>query len=230
MEQLPLNLAPAPEPSLDNYVAGGNQAAVATLRDLIDGSGPERWVYLWGPAGSGRTHLLRATGALASHHDRVVHWFGRDASRPDDERFLLLIDDADQLDPVAQIAAFDLINETRQAGGCLLASGRPLARDLALRDDLRSRLAQCLNLALEALSEAQARAALETQARSLGFALDADLLEYLMSRAPRDMSTLMAILGAIDRRSLSLHRPLTVPLLRDVMRELIARSDSKAAR
>jgi DnaA family protein len=228
MEQLPLNLAPPPEPTLDNYVPGENADALTTLRGLIDGSGVERWVYLWGPPGSGRTHLLRATAAAAARKGRTVHWFGQDASRPADERFMLLVDDAHRLDPAAQMAAFDLINETRQAGGCLLASGRRLARDLALRDDLRTRFAQCLNLPLAALSETQARAALESQARSLGFAMDPELVAYLMSRAPRDMSTLMAILGAIDRRSLSLHRPLTIPLLREVMRDLIAEPEPKA--
>src|SRR3989442_10308786 len=58
--QLPLEIFPAPEPSLDNYVAGANAEALERVRALAAGRLQEAIVYLWGEAGSGRSHLLRA--------------------------------------------------------------------------------------------------------------------------------------------------------------------------
>jgi len=59
MQQLLLQLAPPAAPTLDNYVPGRNGAALQALRDIARGAGAERFVYLWGEPGSGRTHLLR---------------------------------------------------------------------------------------------------------------------------------------------------------------------------
>ena len=59
MQQLLLQLAPPPAPALDNFVTGRNGAALQALREIAAGAGTERFVYLWGEQGSGRTHLLR---------------------------------------------------------------------------------------------------------------------------------------------------------------------------
>ena len=60
MKQLALELASSPAPTLDNFVVGENAEVVAAMRALTRGDGDERFVYLWGGTGSGRTHLLRA--------------------------------------------------------------------------------------------------------------------------------------------------------------------------
>src|SRR3954465_9387449 len=60
MQQLPLGISAAAQPSFDNFVAGRNAEALARVRDLAEGTLTERIVSLWGDAGSGRTHLLRA--------------------------------------------------------------------------------------------------------------------------------------------------------------------------
>ena len=60
MQQLILDIGPAAEPDFDNFVAGANAEALAAVRALAEGMRPEAVVYLWGEAGSGRTHLLLA--------------------------------------------------------------------------------------------------------------------------------------------------------------------------
>ena len=64
MDQLILSLAPARLPSFDNFIIGCNAEAVQAVRELSLGRSTHRLIYLWGEAGSGRTHLLRAA-ALA---------------------------------------------------------------------------------------------------------------------------------------------------------------------
>src|ERR1700704_3049407 len=58
MQQLLLELAPPPPPTLDNFSPGKNGAALKALRGALEDG--ERFVFLWGLSGSGKTHLLRA--------------------------------------------------------------------------------------------------------------------------------------------------------------------------
>ena len=51
MQQLPLAISSAPEPSFENYVAGANVEALARVKSLAAGALPEAIVYLWGEPG-----------------------------------------------------------------------------------------------------------------------------------------------------------------------------------
>ncbi len=88
---------------------------------------------------------------------------------------------------------------------------------LALREDLRTRLGSGQIHRLRPLSDEEKRAALAAQARERGMSLAPEALDYLLARAPRDMRSLAAILAALDRYSLEQKRPLTLPLLRSVL-------------
>src|SRR5258706_15049123 len=63
MKQLALTLAPPPAPALDNSFPGRIAELLTLVGNLAAGRSVERCVYLWGDAGSGRSHLLRATTA-----------------------------------------------------------------------------------------------------------------------------------------------------------------------
>src|SRR5690606_37816699 len=65
MKQPVLDIRPDAPPTLENFVAGTNTELVATVSLLASPTTaaqlPARHIYLWGGAGSGRSHLLRAT-------------------------------------------------------------------------------------------------------------------------------------------------------------------------
>ena len=86
-----------------------------------------------------------------------------------------------------------------------------------MREDLRTRLGSGLIYRLHPLTEAEQDAALDTQAAQRGLRLPAGALAYLRSRAPRDMRSLSALLAALDRYSLEQRRPITLPLLREIL-------------
>ena len=200
MQQLLLELAPPPPPTLENFFRGRNGAAVEALREAL--AGGERFVFLWGPGGSGKTHLLRAFSAAGAAAGLEV----------------ATADDADRLGEAAQVALFDQCNRLRASGGALAASaGAPPAR-LALRPDLRSRLASGIVLQLHPLSDADKAAALAARAARLGMALDAELIAYLLTHFDRDMGTQIAMLDALDRFSLQRKRAVTLPLLKEALR------------
>lgn len=217
MRQLPLRLGPAPAQSFDNFAVGANAAALAALR-----AGPRAAVplYLWGPAGAGKTHLLRAAAREAAAQGLPVAAFAAGQPAPwawDDGNRLLLIDACEALDAAAQHAAFALFVEAAGAGVPVLAAGRLPPVDLLLREDLRTRLGSGPVFQLQPLADAEVRAVLQREAAHRGIGLADEVVGYLLTRFARDLGSLMALLDALDEFSLAEKRAVTLPLLRQML-------------
>ncbi|MGE5170849.1 MAG: DnaA regulatory inactivator Hda [Rudaea sp.] len=216
-EQLILDLARPEPPTFANFVAGGNREALAALASLATGRSRETGVLLWGAPGAGKSHLLQATAEAAATAGRPVIL----CATPNDlatarelaPSSLLIVDAIDTADPSAQATLFTLVNQLAGLGQWLAAAATPPAR-LALRDDLRTRLALGLVLEVLALADADKPQALAAYARERGFRLPDDVIEYLLAHGRRDMPSLVATLAALDRHSLATRRGITVPLLR----------------
>jgi DnaA family protein len=193
--QLVLDLAAPPEPDFDNFVAGPNAEAVAAVRRFAGGG--EAVLYLWGEPGSGRSHLLRAA---ARANPRLV-----------------LADDVEGLEPPAQQQLFAAINAAREGGPPVLAAGGRPPAALALREDLRTRLAWGLVYQLKPLSDAEKAQHLRAEAARRGLRLSDEVVGYLLTRLPRDLPSLNAVLDALDRYSLAAKRPVTLPLVREAL-------------
>jgi DnaA family protein len=199
MRQLPLEISPPAAPSLDNFVAGANAEALAAVRALAAGERPEAIVYLWGERGSGRSHLLRAATS----------------ANPG----LVAADDVETLDATAQQALFNAINAAREGQTAVLAAGSAPPAGLALREDLRSRLAWGLVYQLRPPSDADKATYLRAEAARRGLRLREEVLAYLLSHLPRDLASLNAVLDSLDRYSLASQRPLTLPLVREALQK-----------
>jgi DnaA-homolog protein len=239
MKQIPLPIVPAPQPSFDNFIVGANHdadhdannsaslganhganaSALQHLRELPLPSAP---VYLWGPAGSGKTHLLQSLAARCQAAGRLVGWFNAADSLPwtlSPDWAVLVIDGADTLSADAQHAAFAMFEDATAHGVQVAAAGRVPPVDLPLRDDLRTRLAWGHVFALQALSDADTRAALRREADHRGSFLPDDVLDHLLLHFPRDLSHLMQVVLRLDDYGLAKARRLTVPLLREMLNE-----------
>ena len=126
MRQLILDLAWDPLPPFAGFLPGDNAAVVAQLREQ---GWPGAPVYLWGPAGSGKTQLLRELQARAIEAGLVAQWFDASSSTPWDlaeDAALVLLDGVDQWNDMQQHAAFTLFVEAAsRVGGVLhtLADG-----------------------------------------------------------------------------------------------------------
>ena len=214
MRQLILDLLPDTPPRLDNFVAGGNLETLTGLAAWLSPDNRESSLLLWGGTGAGKTHLLRACDAHYSDAASDPELASIDGRAPAP---IHAVDNVEALSAAGQIALFNLFNRLRSAGGRLLtAAGQP-PRQLALREDLRTRLGSGLIYCLQPLSDDEQIAALTTQAAARGLRLPAGALAYLLARAPRDMRSLMALLTALDRYSLEHQRAITLPLLREVL-------------
>jgi DnaA family protein len=220
-EQLILELAPPPAPTLDNFVPGRNGEALRAVGDLLEGREP--CLYLWGAPGSGRSHLLQAAAAVATAAGRRARMFvaPRLAAHELHDIDWLAADDVALLDDLDQIELFDAFNRIRAIpGGAFIACGDRPAAQLPLREDLRTRLASGVTRQLHVLSDEEKAAALAAAAHERGLRIGTDIIAYLLTHVRRDMGTLTAVLAALDRSSLALKRPVTLPLVRDAIKNL----------
>jgi DnaA family protein len=218
MRQLALDIARPPAPTLDNFVPGRNAELVAALYATANGANSERFIYLWGGPGSGRTHLLRAVVDAARADDRpatMVESDAREFDAPDD--VLCAVDDVHLLDPAAQIALFNLHNRIKAGTGSLIASGNAAPAQLQLRADLMTRLGSGLVYQVHGLNEEEKVSALRRHAQARGFKLSEEVVAYLLRHVQRDLPSLLALLDALDRYSLASRRAITLPLLRELL-------------
>ncbi len=93
------------------------------------------------------------------------------------------------------------------------ASAGPMALGLKL-PDLATRLAAGLVYQLQPLSDEEKIAALRLRAERRGMEMGEDVAHYLLTRYPRDLHSLFALLDKLDTATLAAQRRLTIPFLR----------------
>lgn len=235
MEQLPLRVRLGDHARFATYVAGANTEA----RDVLADASPAtpRTVWLWGRAGTGKSHLLQATCAAAGERGQAAACF--DLAGLTEPAMLegcetLDVVCLDGLDPVAAVpqwnaALFRLYTLLQDSGGRLIvASTAPPAALAFTLPDLRSRLLAASVHQLAELDEAGQGAALRLRAARRGLELSTEGALYLVHRLPRDMHTLFGVLDRLDTASLAAQRRLTLPFLREQLEAAAATLQASA--
>jgi DnaA-homolog protein len=229
--QLPLNVRLRDGASFENFHPGHSGAAFAAVRALTTAlaagtPAPEKAVFLWGVAGSGRTHLLQAAVHATMAAGRAASYFSlaeAEALAPEllegaERADLVCLDD---LEAVAgrdawERALFALFERLRGEGGVLLAAATAPPLQLGIRlPDLVTRLGWGPVFHLEALDDAGKFATIKLRARNRGLELADDVARYILARYPRDMESLFGLLDRLDRQSLASQRKITIPFLRE---------------
>ena len=241
-KQFALDISHTPKASLENYLPGTDLALISTLKELgrswhtgtkSTNSNPlnQRWIYWWGPEGSGRSHLLEAMTNSAI--DAGLDHFSLRPNEPSawvrlEEKMgslaqslipsVITVDDVDHLDERLVGALFRILNGVQASKAIhILMAGNAAPAMLNLREDLRTRLGWGLVFQTELLDDDAKIQALEQAAQARGLALSPDVLPWLLSRFYRDMPNLMALIDALDAYSLETKRAVTLPLVRELL-------------
>ena len=195
MKQLLLDIKPASPPTLLNFIDGRNEEALASLNAVANQVSQSNFIYLWGETGSGKSHLLLACKAIG----------------------MQVMDDVHLLNHDEQIKLFNTYNQLKESGGTLITAGLHAPTQMGLRDDLATRLAWGLVYQLQPLNDAEKAIALQNHALERGMRLPSEVVDYCLRYLRRDLSTLMATLDALDNWSLTTKKPVTVPMLRQLL-------------
>jgi DnaA-homolog protein len=216
MQQLLLDVFTPPRPSLSNFLVGDNAQVLHNLLELKEKNKNSPFVYLWGPPGCGKTHLLKGVANMLG--EKVISGKERFVFRPEGDA--IIMDDISGLTGYSQIQLFNAFNNALQGQPpkyiVLASTNHP--SELKIREDLRTRIESGLCLRITPLSDEEKMQALQRIAVNRGLELSAEVVDYALRNFQRDMGSLTALLDGLDRFSLEQKKPVSVHLIRHWMR------------
>ena len=227
MKQLALDIGLSTGPTLANFCAGPNLAALRHLELWVgakaNASAANRSpvpTYLSGPSGSGKSHLLKAAREALREQGARVGWL--DASVLDAPEFneswaAVLLDDVHLYTAAQQHMAFNWFVNAQTLLRPVLAAGEFAPIELKLRDDLRTRLGWGHVFSLQLLTESERRAVLRQAADARGVFLSDEVMDFMLTRFSRDLGSLMELLELLDGYALQTQRAITIPLIKSMM-------------
>jgi DnaA family protein len=225
MKQIALDIGLSAGPTVANFCAGPNLAALQHLELWL---GDKRNAhnrspvptYYWGPSGSGKSHLLKAAreglreqGARVGWLDASVH----NAPEYSEGWAAVLMDDVHAYTAAQQQLAFNWFVHAQTLQRPVLAAGEFAPVELKLRDDLRTRMGWGHIFSLQLLSEAERRAVLRQAADDRGVFLGDEVMDFMLTRFSRDLGSLMELLELLDGYSLQSKRAITIPMIKSMM-------------
>ena len=226
MQQLPLGVQLRATAVFTSYAPGRNAAALAAVQHLVNaGAGAPLW--LWGAAGSGKTHLLQSALAAWDEANGAAAYLplalpGLQASMLAGlENFGLVA--LDEVDAVAgnaamETALFHLWNGLLERGGCVLLGARQPPAGVGIRlPDLASRFASSLVMQLHVPDDTELSEVLRVMADQRGLELGPGVAAFLLRRVRRDTHQLTVLMERLDAAALAAQRALTVPFVREVI-------------
>jgi len=227
-QQLTLGLFRQSPASFETFLAGTNGEALRAVTAWATVPDGPWCLFLWGPSGVGKSHLLQAALREVDQRDASCIYLPLREARQHSAELLegldslsaVGLDDLDAIagDPAWEEAVFTLYNAMQATGRRLIVSADCSPQTLGLLlPDLRSRLSAALVYHIENLNDEDKAQALIGAAARRGIALPEAVARYLLRRLPRDWAGLNAALDRLDAVSLSAGRPLTVPFAREVL-------------
>ncbi|MBK7313770.1 DnaA regulatory inactivator Hda [Candidatus Aalborgicola defluviihabitans] len=229
MKQIALDIGLPTGPTLANFCAGPNEAALRHMELWVgakSGAGAELPTrspvptYFWGASGSGKSHLLKAAREALREQGARVGWLDAGVLEPaefSESWAAVVLDDVHLYTAQQQHMAFNWFVNAQTHQRPVLAAGEYAPIDLKLRDDLRTRLGWGHVFNLQPLSEPERRAVLRKAADARGVFLSDEVMDFMLTRFSRDLGSLMELLELMDGYALQTQRVITVPLIKSMM-------------
>lgn len=226
--QLPLGMSIPDNITFDNFIMGCNSAVVNTVIDLCNGVFHEQYLYLWGVAGVGKTHLSQAIchaltqRGLASTYIPLKQASQLNPILLQDLHVLpfIVIDDVEAIagQTAWEEALFGLYQRALESKTKIIwtANCPPVRLPIKLKD-LQSRLAASLVLEIQPLTDADKVLVLQQRADARGLTLPDNVAHYLLARYPRHISELLKTLDKLDKSALVAQRALTIPFVKQAL-------------
>ncbi len=212
--------------SFSGFYPSSNEEIITHLQQLFIND--EQQIFLWGEAGSGKSHLLQACCQEANNLKKTSFYFSlTEKSLPSPSMLeglenidLVCFDNIDQIieNSIWEQAFFNFFNLHRENNNCLLLSAHCPPKYLGLQlPDLKTRMNWGLTLKLNPLSDEERLNALIYKADILGFKIPVNVGKFLMTHYASDLPSIWKLLNKIERATLAAQRKLTIPFLKEIL-------------
>jgi chromosomal replication initiator protein len=229
--QLIFDFPVKPRFSFENFVVcGGNKTAYQFARKLATGEGTENLLYVYGPEGSGKTHLLNALanvtgGRYLSFRDAEALHLGdypsEGLSRLSDhfaDAPALILDDLQLLPDIQEVRVelWELFNSFYTSGRKIAIAGLTPPKELPHLDGhLTSRLLWGLVARMDVSDDDSRRMILKKLAEDRQMSLPDEVIDQMLLRVRRDIPSLVYALETINRFSISTKRKVGLKLAKE---------------
>lgn len=224
--QLPLSVGLRDDARFENYYAQGNELLCASLKAASQGQG-EQFIYIWGGAGVGCTHLLQAVCHEAEPCGRSAAYLPLDELKHmgggilEGMEFLdiVCLDNIDAVvgDRVWEEALFHFFNRIREQSNTLIIAAAAAPRHVGVNlPDLASRLTWGMVFQVHSLDDETKLRAIQMRASARGLEFSDEVARFLLHHASRNMNDLTFLLDTLDQASLSAKRKVTIPFIKEV--------------
>ncbi|WP_411728525.1 DnaA regulatory inactivator Hda [Methyloglobulus sp.] len=228
-EQLPVKFEFWANQTFDGFYPGSNQEILAQLRKTVTGTG-EQFIFLWGNAGHGKSHLLHACCHEASNQGFSSFYLDLSDSVSTKPELFTGLEDleivcVDNIDALAgredwESAFFNFFNQHRDNNQRLILSASCASSTLAFTLlDLQTRINWGLSLKIQSLDDNDKIAVLTYKARQKGFEIPPQVAGFLLTHYDRNLSSLWLMLDKLDWASLAAKRKLTIPFLKQILEQ-----------
>jgi|TARA_B100001758_G_scaffold66030_2_gene55165 DnaA family protein len=227
LTQIPFKFDNFKKRDFDSFFQGENKDLLYFLNTMIK-TKSNNSIYIWGPQGTGKTHLLQAACKKANEMDWHVTYIPLEQYR---DFSIDILDGLGKLDLVCiddlefiidniewQQRVTLLFNEIRDNKNSIIISSKISPNNIKIDlDDLKSRLVWGHVFKIKAADDELKIKILKKEANERSFNLNDDVVEFLIRRSNRDLTSLIEILDEIDRSSLAAKRKITVPFVKELI-------------
>jgi chromosomal replication initiator protein len=220
-----------PQYRLDNFViCDGNRTATEFVKRIIETDSEENLLYLYGPQGSGKTHLLTAISKdLSKAVDSNIPLINMASLTRQNYNELfsglkqlpvLLIDDIDEIgtDANLQIAIWQLFNDFHSTGRKIVITASSSPKEIKnINEHLISRLLWGLVVKIDISDDTSRKAIMKKLAEDRQVILPEDVIDYLLLNIQRDIPPLTVALDRIKEQAFITKRKISLKLAKEAM-------------
>jgi len=232
--QLIFDFPVIPRFGFENFVVcSGNKTAYQFAQKIATGDATENLLYIYGPEGSGKTHLLTALantigGKYFSFRDADALYCGdyhtEGPSRLADlfaESSALILDDLHLLpdNQEVRVELWELFNAFYTSGRKIGIAGLTPPKELPHLDGhLTSRLLWGLVARMDVSDDESRRMILKKLAEDRQMSLPDEVIDQMLLRVRRDIPSLVYALETINRFAIATKRKIGLRLAKEVLR------------
>lgn len=230
--QVPLDIRMRPHLTFTNFEVGDNSLVISALTGCVNQQDHHLALYLWGKCGVGKSHLVSATLNYFQHYQGKNTFYVSFTQKSSldltilnnvEQYHVIVLEDVHYLtrETAWQEQVFYLFNRVQQTRARLIFTAtEPPPQLQHILPDLASRFSSALVMQVKELTEIQKIQAFRTRVHAHGMQMSQPVINFIFKHGPRDLPYLFALLEHLDRYSLSRQQRLTIPLVKEAMREL----------